>query len=229
MGHFSVRIPFVSCIQADMRRVGLLGGTFDPPHLGHAIVADQVGFELGLDAVLLVPASRPWQKDGTRTVTSAPRRFQMTSALLSDLDQGLSGQDGAEMTHIAASDVELELGEPSYTMVTLEHLRAVEPETEFIVVVGSDAAAGLDTWHRADELREAVQFAVVSRPGPTTRSGGLQAAPAGFDLLVVDAPAIEISSTELRSRVGSDRSIRFLTTPGVIALVSEWGLYRPGL
>lgn len=224
----------VSCSKADMRRIGLLGGTFDPPHLGHAILADQVGYALDLDEVRLVVANEPWQKTEASDrpdVTSAPRRLEMTKMLLADLsapagEHAPAGEQGDSVKgdgpKLVASDVEMTLGGPSYTSVTLEHLKASEPDVEWTVVVGSDAAAGLHTWHRADDLRLAAHFAVVARGG----TPDLAASP-GFHITEVTMPTIEISSTDIRRRTATGASVRFLTTPGVIDLMVRWGLYRP--
>ena len=122
---------------------------------------------------------------------------------------------------LVASDVEITLGGPSYTSVTLEYLEVAEPDVQWTVVVGSDAAAGLHTWHRAAELQTTADFAVVARGGIAPR----EASP-GFRTTDVSMPAIEISSTDLRRRVAEQASLRFLTSPGVIDLVAEWGLYR---
>lgn len=190
------------------RRIGLLGGTFDPPHIGHLVVADQVGDRLGLDEVRLVVSNSPWQKVGSRVITDPSRRYEMVAAAVADAP-------GLE-----ASDVELQIGGASYTVVTLERLRAAEPNVEWSVIVGADAAAGLDTWHRADELKAHQRFVVVNRPG----SGN--ALPSGWLCDPVDIPALDVSSTELRHMVGAGRSIRHLTPSPVVQLLEAWGLYR---
>jgi len=124
------------------RKIGLLGGTFDPPHLGHLIVADQVLRALELDEVLLVPANEPWQKVGSRPITPASIRLAMTKA-------AVGTAKGLRVTGI-----ELELGGPSYTSVTVEALSEREPDADWLVIVGADAAAGLETWRHTDRLRE---------------------------------------------------------------------------
>jgi nicotinate-nucleotide adenylyltransferase len=189
------------------RRVGILGGTFDPPHIGHLVVADQVLHQLGLDEVRLVVNNQPWQK--TRLVTPAGKRLAMVEASLRDAHS------------VVASNIEIELGGPSYTLVTLEALAAREPEVEWLVVVGADAAAGLDTWHRAAELRVRHRFVVVNRPG----THGLP--PPGWQCEQVEIPGLEVSSSELRRLVGLGRSVRYLTPDPVVQLLSSWGLYGP--
>ena len=151
------------------RRVGVLGGTFDPPHLGHLIVADQVLSALSLDEVVLVPANQPWQKIGHRSITEAKRRLTMTEEAVGDA-AGLS-----------VSPIELELGGPSYTSVTLTALAEQQPGTEWSVIVGADAAAGLDTWHDTDRLREQATIVVVNRPGGRLPAADRLALGAGRD------------------------------------------------
>lgn len=190
------------------KRVGILGGTFDPPHLGHLVVADQVLDQLGLDEVRLVVNNSPWQKVGERQVTPPERRLALVEAAV-----------GAA-PGVVASDVEIELGGPSYTLVTLEALAAREPGTEFLVVLGADAAAGLHTWHRAPELRERHEFVVVNRPGAEASP------PAGWRCRPVEIPALDVSSSELRRLVAAGRSIRWLTPAPVVELIERWQLYR---
>ena len=192
------------------KRVGLLGGTFDPPHIGHLVMADQVLDRLELDAVRLVVSNRPWQKVGSRLITEASRRLEMVTAAV------------LESPGVEASGIELELGGPSYTVVTLEALTEREPDTEWLIVVGADAAAGLDTWHRAGELRAQRRFIVVNRPGHA------EPPPPGWRCDLVDIPALDISSTELRRMVAERRSIRHLTPHPVVQLLEGWGLYRRG-
>ena len=187
-----------------------MGGTFDPPHLGHLIVADQVHSALGLDEVKLVPANQPWQKVGSRVITPADRRLEMTRC-------AVGGTEG-----LSVSAVELELGGPSYTSVTIEALSQAEPNTEWLVILGADAAAGLDTWHNTERLREQAVIVVVNRPGVDFQP------PTGWRWELVEIPSIEISGTSLRRRVAQGRSIRFLTPSPVIDRIVAWNLYCDG-
>ncbi len=190
------------------RRIGLFGGTFDPPHLGHLVAAESVRDGLGLDEVRFVVANEPWQKTHDRAITPAERRVALVEA-------ALDGVDG-----LAVSDVELAIGGPSYTVVTLAALSADEPDIDWVIVVGADAAAGLDTWHDAATLAEMAEVAVVNRPGDDGRP------PAGWRWRSVAMPPIGISSTDIRDRVARGRSIRFLVPAGVERLVADWSLYR---
>ena len=189
-------------------RIGILGGTFDPPHLGHLIVADQVLHALDLDEVILVPANEPWQKVGSRKITAAEKRLELTRAAVGDA-AGLS-----------VSGIELRLGGPSYTSVTLDALSEERPEAEWLVIVGADAAAGLDTWHNTERLRTQATIVVVNRPGADFQP------PTGWSWELVEIPSVAISGTGLRRRIAQGISVNFLTPGPVIELIREWGLYR---
>lgn len=190
------------------KRIGLLGGTFDPPHIGHLVVADQVRDRLALDEVRLVVSNESWQKVGSRVITPAEQRFALVEAAVADTPG------------LVASSIELVLGGPSYTAATLEALDAREPDIEWLVIVGADAAAGLETWHRARELRAERRFVVVNRPGTEAKP------PDGWTCTFVDIPALDLSSTELRQFVAAGRSIRHLVPDGVMQRLSALGLYR---
>ncbi len=190
------------------QRIGIFGGTFDPPHVAHLVVAEQVKEQLGLDEIWFMVAHHPWQKQGSRVISSAEDRFGLTALAIGDAE-------GFVVTRH-----ELDRGGDSYTIDTLEQLAAASDD-EFWVVIGGDSADGLQTWHRAEDLRSLARFAVVNRPG---HEGEL---PAGWDGAVVEIPALDVSSTDLRSMVADGRSIRFLTPDAVVQRVGELGLYRP--
>ncbi|MEZ5378771.1 MAG: nicotinate-nucleotide adenylyltransferase [Acidimicrobiales bacterium] len=196
------------------RRIGLFGGTFDPPHIGHLIVAEAVRDTLHLDEIRWIVANDPWQKTSDRRISDADVRLAMVRA-------ALDGAPGME-----ASDVEIRLGGASYSIVTLEHLRSAEPDTEWLLIVGADAASGLDTWHRADELADMVEVVVVNRPGECDDNDAGGTAPPGWRWQPVEVPAIGVSSTDLRRRVATGRSIRFLTPAAVADIIDTEQLYR---
>lgn len=200
--------PYTSRVAAG-ERLGVLGGTFDPPHVGHLVAAVEVRWALGLDRVLLMVANDPWQKSGARPVTPAPDRLAMTRALA-------AGVDGVQV-----SDLEIRRGGPSYTIDTLTHLWSGDPRPEVFVVVGRDAAAGLPTWERAEELRSAVPFVVVGRAGEEHAE-----LPAGWTFREVDIPRLDVSSSDLRARLAAGRPVDGLMPPAVVALIDERGLYR---
>lgn len=193
-------------------RLGLFGGTFDPPHLGHLVVAVNVRFELRLDRVLLVVAGEPWQKVGTRTITPGPARLAMVEA-------AVAGVEGLE-----ACGMEVRRPGPSYTADTVAEIARDVPDAELFVILGRDAAQGLPSWERVDALRERVTMVVVDRPG-----AGDGALAGGFRWLRVESPRLEVSSTDLRARVGDGRPLDFLLPPAVIELIAAEGLYAdPG-
>ncbi len=190
-------------------RLGIFGGTFDPPHVGHLVTAVNVRYELALDRVLLVVNDQPWQKLGTRDITPAADRYAMVEAAVGSVE-------GLE-----ASRVEIDRGGMSYTADTLHALRADDPDCELFVILGSDAAGGLPTWERADEVRSLATIVVVERPG--TREAE---PPSGWSWVRVEVPRLEVSSTDLRARVSDGRPLDYLLTPDVIAAVERRGLYR---
>jgi nicotinate-nucleotide adenylyltransferase len=193
-------------------RLGLLGGTFDPPHVGHVATAAIVRHTLALDAVFLVVAHRPWQKEGQRRITSAPDRLAMVEAAVREVDG------------VVASTIEIDRGGPSYTADTLAQLQAEDPARELFVVLGADAAAGLLTWERPEEVRRRSTLVLVDRPGTPAPPP-----PEGWPLVRVTVPRLDVSSTDLRRRVAEGEPIDGLVPPAVRAVIAQRGLYRGGL
>ena len=189
-------------------RLGIYGGTFDPIHVGHLVLAVNVRHELRLDRLLLVPANRPWQKVGTREITNAEDRLALVEA-------AVHGVEGLE-----ASRLEIDRGGTSYTADTLAELRAMDPDAELFVIVGSDAATGLPSWERASEVRDAATIVVVGRPGTEAE----EALP-GWRWERVRMPLLEISSSDVRARFADGRPVEFLTTQPVIDCIRARGLY----
>lgn len=190
------------------RRIGVFGGTFDPPHIGHLVAAVDAQVALDLDVVLLVVANVPWQKVETREISPAADRLALVEAAVADTP------------HLEVSDIELCRGGDSYTADTLADLRAAEPDAELFVILGNDAAAGFATWERYEEVADAATLVVVDRPGTPTPVDPR------FAWVRVDIPELEISSTELRQRVAEGRSIRFLTPDRVASAIRDRSLYR---
>lgn len=192
------------------RRVGVFGGTFDPPHIGHLVTAMRVMERLDLDVVLLVVANVPWQKTAHRRVSPAVDRLDMVTAAVAD-EPGLD-----------VCDLEVRRGGVSYTIDTLEALRESGPDDDIVLVLGADAANGLHTWERWEELATMCRLAVVDRPGTSV------AVPGGFTFDHVRVPLLDVSSTDLRQRVRQGLSIRFLVPEAVASLIEERRLYRVG-
>ena len=161
------------------QRIGLFGGTFDPPHLGHLAVALAARDALELDRTLLVVANQPWQKVGQRPVTEAHHRLAMTELLVQDTD-------GLE-----ASDLEIARGGMSYTIDTVEQLQKAGHEV--VVILGADAAAGIDSWERAAELSRLTRLAGVDRPGYDLPEL------ANWSVEKIPAQSISVSSSQVRS------------------------------
>jgi nicotinate-nucleotide adenylyltransferase len=197
-----------------VERLGILGGTFDPVHVAHLAAASAARDELGLARVLVVVAGDPWQKRG-RVCAPAEARYEMVAAAI----------DGVE--GIEASRLEIDRAGPTYTVDTVEALRGEAPERELFLIVGSDVAASVETWHRADALRAAVTLAIVDREGVAPSASPL-AAPPGWRSVWVHMPRLDVSSTELRRRVAAGESVDFLIPPPAARVLRARGLYTGG-
>jgi nicotinate-nucleotide adenylyltransferase len=185
-------------------RIGIFGGTFDPPHLGHLAVAQEVHHRLALDTVLWIPAALPPHKQ-TRQLTPGPVRLAMVRAAI------------AGDPRFSASDLELTRDGPSFTVHTLRQLSALHPGARLFLVLGADQAAELHTWLEPDEIRRLATLVAFARDGeePPSLDGGT----------VVRVPRLDISSTEIRRRVAASEPIRYLVPAGVEAVLGVEGLY----
>lgn len=190
-----------------LRRVGLFGGTFDPPHVGHLVTAVNVRHALALDVVILMVANVPWQKEGSREITPACDRLAMVEAAVRDVPGLVPGRQ------------EIEHGGPSYTADTLSMLAADEPDAQFFTIIGDDAAAGLHTWTRWEEVVERSRLVVVDRPGEPVELDD------DIDWIRVEVPRLEVSSTDLRARFTDGRPLDYLITPPVLDVIRSRGLY----
>lgn len=190
-------------------RLGIFGGTFDPPHVGHLVVAVNARHELRLDRLLLVVAHDPWQKSSARVISSAADRLAMVEA-------AVAGVHGLE-----ASALEIDRGGVSYSADTLRSLRDDDPTRELFLIVGSDAASGLPTWERGDEVQALATIVVVTRPGA---EGAVP--PPGWSWQALETPRLEVSSTDLRARIADGRPLDYLLTPEVIDCIRVRRLYR---
>jgi nicotinate-nucleotide adenylyltransferase len=187
-------------------RVGVFGGTFDPVHAGHVVVATETRSQLGLDRVLLVVAGDPWQKRG-RVVASAADRLALAAV-------AVDGIEGVE-----PSAIEIERGEASVTADTLEALSV--PGRALFLVLGADAVGNMPTWRRLDETRHLATVVVVER------AGDVHSEPPGPGWRVerVSIPRLDISSTDLRERLGDGRPIDGLVPAEVVREIRRRGLY----
>ena len=189
------------------RRIGLFGGTFDPPHVGHLVTAVNVRHALGLDEVVLMVANVPWQKAALRNISPAEDRFAMVEAAVRDVDGLVAGR------------TEIDHGGPSYTADTLATIAAACEGAELFTIVGDDAAAGITTWERHDEVVALSRLVVIDRPGAPVEL------PDDIPWLRVEVPHLEVSSTDLRARVRDGRPLDYLLTEPVLQIVRERGLY----
>jgi nicotinate-nucleotide adenylyltransferase len=188
-------------------RLGVFGGTFDPPHVGHLVTAVNVRYALDLDRVLLVVANVPWQKEGQREISDPEDRYALVGAAV------------RHVPHLEASRVELDRGGPSYTADTLAVLADAHPGAELFTILGSDVAAALSTWERHEEVVARSTLVVVDRPGTK------EELPDGVGWVRVEVPHLEVSSTDLRARVADGRPLDYLLTPAVIEGIRARGMY----
>ena len=190
-----------------LTRIGLFGGTFDPPHVGHLVTAVNVRHALDLNVVILMVANDPWQKSGARDVTSAEDRFAMVTAAVRDVE-GLQ-----------AGRLEIDRGGPSYTADTLSALSAEHSGAQLFTIVGDDAASGFASWERATDVARMSTLVVVDRPGVQV------ALPSEFAWIRVESPRLEVSSTDLRSRFVDGRPLDYLVTQPVLQVIADRELY----
>ena len=187
-----------------MRR-GIFGGTFDPFHIAHLSAAEAAFHALQLDVVTFIPAGDPWQKSD-RALSSAGDRLNMTRL-------GVAGVDYFEV-----DDREVGRTGPTYTIDTLDEM----PDDDITLILGADAAAGLGSWHRAADVLERVDIAVVPRPGTTADDVAL--APGRVSWIAM--PELDVSGVRLRQMLASGLSIRFLVPDAVWAYIREHHLYE---
>ena len=193
-------------------RVGILGGTFDPVHVAHLILAECAREQLSLDEVLFVPAGEPWRK-GDREITPAEHRLEM-------LKLAIAGNDG-----FGISDVELRRSGPTYTADTLEALAGERLDDEFWFIIGADALADLPNWHEPARIVSHARLAVAPRDVQDVNVAALNLPGIASRSDQFDAPRLEISSSDIRVRAAAGASIRYLVPDAVARYISEHGLY----
>lgn len=187
------------------QRVGIFGGTFNPPHYAHLVIAEQMREELELDRIHFMPTAQPAHASGKTTIDSNLRVDMLDLAIQ---DNPYFSLDLTEVTR----------GGKSYTIDTILAFKEANPDTEYYFIIGQDMVLDLPNWHRIDELVDLVQFVAARRPGYVGDSQ--------YPILWVDVPEYEISSSDIRQRVRDNKSIRYLTHESVIQYIETKGLYQ---
>lgn len=185
-------------------RLALYGGTFDPIHHGHLILAREALEELKLDRVIFIPAGLSPHKLATRPASATLRRDMVAAAL--------EGEPG-----FVLDDSEIHRTGPSFAIETVEHIRSLHPDAELIYLIGADNVRELHTWRRIDDLRKHVEFVVLGRGADAETGSG------GFRTL---SRRVDISATEIRRRVACGDSIRYLVPESVRSLIAAHHLYQ---
>ncbi|MET9517817.1 nicotinate-nucleotide adenylyltransferase [Streptomyces sp. NPDC002994] len=191
------------------RRLGVMGGTFDPIHHGHLVAASEVAAQFHLDEVVFVPTGQPWQKSH-KHVSPAEDRYLMTVIATASNPQ------------FSVSRIDIDRGGPTYTIDTLRDLRELNSDSDLFFITGADALAQILTWRDAEELFSLSHFIGVTRPGHDLTDDGL---PKG-GVSLVEVPALAISSTDCRARVAAGEPVWYLVPDGVVRYIDKRALYR---
>ncbi|MCW2494533.1 MAG: nicotinate-nicotinamide nucleotide adenylyltransferase [Jatrophihabitans sp.] len=186
-----------------------MGGTFDPIHHGHLVAASEVAGRYGLDEVIFVPTGEPWQK-ADRAVSPAEHRYLMTVIAT------------ASNPRFQVSRVDIDRVGPTYSVDTIHDIAAQRPGAELYFITGADALAQILSWKDADEALGLVQFVGVTRPGYELSVEHLP----HDSVTLVDVPALAISSSDVRARVGAGQPVWYLVPDGVVQYINKHELYR---
>jgi nicotinate-nucleotide adenylyltransferase len=198
---------------SDRRRIGVMGGTFDPVHHGHLVAASEVLTWFALDEVVFVPTGQPWQKAG-RAVSDAEHRYLMTVIAT------------ASNPRFMVSRVDIDRQGPTYTIDTLRDLHKELGDVELYFITGADALAQILTWRNHEELFELAQFVGCTRPGHAVDDRTLSQLPLDR-VTLVEIPALAISSTNCRERVDQGEPVWYLVPDGVVQYIAKHRLYAP--
>ena len=200
-------------------RIGILGGTFNPPHIGHLVCAQEALAQLGLDKVVFVPVGRAPHRE-IEDDPGADVRLELVDLAIGDDDR------------FESSRIEIDRDGPSYTSDTLRQMRSAAPEDEHFLILGGDQAAGLPTWHEPEAVLSLATIAVVERVSWTRNAIGIKIArlKGSEHVRYLDMPLIQVSSSAVRRRVALGRPIRYLVPDAVASSIRENELYgaRPG-
>ncbi|MEU4643788.1 nicotinate-nucleotide adenylyltransferase [Micromonospora sp. NPDC023814] len=197
-------------MEEDIRRIGIMGGTFDPIHHGHLVAASEVADRFGLDEVVFVPTGQPWQKED-QPVSPAEDRYLMTVIAT------------ASNPRFQVSRVDIDRGGPTYTVDTLRDLHAeYGPKVQLYFITGADALERILSWKDLDEIFELAHFIGVTRPGFELTDAHLPA----DTVSLVQVPAMAISSTNCRERVARGEPVWYLVPDGVVQYIAKRRLYQ---
>ncbi|SDM20701.1 nicotinate-nucleotide adenylyltransferase [Bacillus sp. OK048] len=188
-----------------MAKIGILGGTFDPPHYGHLLIANEVLSELNLDEIWFMPNQEPPHKQKSESVENSDRLQMLELAI-------------RENPAFTIEKIELERTGPSYTVDTMKILNERFPDHQFFFIIGADMIEYLPKWHKIDELIELVQFVGVERTRYSSETD--------YPITYVDIPAFEVSSSMIRERVQLGKTVRYLLPDKVIDFIREKHLYE---
>jgi nicotinate-nucleotide adenylyltransferase len=193
-------------VTSQRRRIGVMGGTFDPIHHGHLVAASEVAENFGLDEVVFVPTGRPWQKS---EVTRSEHRYLMTVVAT------------ASNPRFMVSRVDIDRGGPTYTVDTLRDLRDQYQEADLFFITGADAIEQIFSWKDVEKVWDLAHFIAVSRPGHDLSIGRLPAK----HVSLLEVPALAISSTDCRDRVRRGYPVWYLVPDGVVQYIAKHRLY----
>ncbi len=199
-------------------KVGIFGGTFDPIHQGHLIIAEQVMDELGMDRVIFVPGGIPPHKEASSVRASAMDRLAMVEAAISGNER------------FSVDRVEVDAGRPMYSVETVQILKKKLPGNEWFFISGADEVSNLLAWKEPDTLLEEVVMVAATRPGyDLTKLGHLEKKLNNFDrIFPVECSRVDISASSIRRRILRGKSIRYLVPEEVYKIIHNKGLYRKG-
>jgi nicotinate-nucleotide adenylyltransferase len=201
-----------SAVREARPRLGVIGGSFDPPHVGHLIIASEAHARLGLERVLFVPAAAPPHKD-LRQRTAAAVRLEMTAMAVAD------------DSRFAASGLEIERG-LAYTSDVLAAMAECFPESDLVFIMGSDSLLAFETWHDPHGILTRCVLAVAPRPGDARAAVAAAAAHWGTARVgILDCPPVGVSSSQIRERVAAGLPIRYLVPSAVEEFIAGHGLY----
>ena len=196
--------------------IGVLGGTFDPPHIGHLVIGDQALHQLGLDEIWYTPVGQPTHKPG-RAISPAEHRVAMTRLAI------------ATHPRFRLCEADVARPEPHYSLTLMRLLRAQHPEHAFTFIIGEDSLADLPKWHQPAALLDLVALAVAHRPGSRPDMAAIAALIPDIAQRArwIEAPLLDLSSTDLRQRIGAGQSVRYLMPRAVADYARTRALYPP--